>query len=217
MRTDKGIQADVEAELRWTPQLDEKDIAVKAGGGVVTLTGFVRSYYEKHQAEVAAKRVAGVTAVANDIEVRLSSGDELADPQLARNAAAAVRFQLPAGMNSVQVIVDKGHVTLEGEVPWNFQRDAVESAVRNLKGVVGVRNLVRIAPRVVPAQIKNRIEEAFRRSAEVDAGRIVVAAEGGEVVLSGRVRSWAERDEAQQTAWAAPGVTRVTNNITVGA
>jgi osmotically-inducible protein OsmY len=217
MRTDNAIQADVEAELRWSPQLDEKDIAARSSGGVVTLTGFVRSYYEKHQAEVAAKRVAGVTAVANDIEVRIPSGDGLTDPQIARNAAAAVRFQLPTAMNSVQVIVDKGHVTLEGEVPWNFQRDAVESAVRNLKGVVGVRNLVRIAPRVIPAQIKNRIEEAFRRSAEVDAGRIVVAADGGEVVLSGRVRSWAERDEAQQTAWAAPGVTRVTNNITVGA
>jgi osmotically-inducible protein OsmY len=217
MRTDSAIRSNVEAELRWSPQIEEKDIAAKVNDGVVALTGFVQSYYEKHQAELAVKRVAGVTAVANDIEVRIPSSDGLSDPEIARNAAAAVRFQLPLALDSVKTIVEKGHVTLEGEVPWNFQRDAIESAVRNLKGVLGVRNQIRIAPRVVPAQVKTRIEEAFRRSAEVDAKHVNVAAEGGEVVLSGRVRSWAERDEAQQTAWAAPGVTRVTNNITVGA
>jgi osmotically-inducible protein OsmY len=217
MKTDAQIKANVDAELRWSPEFDDRDIAAKVSDGVVTLTGFVRSYYEKHQAEVAVKRLAGVRAVANDIEVRISADDEVSDPELARNAVAAIRFQLPLAPESVKAVVKDGRIILEGEVPWNFQRDAVERAVRNLKGVVSVGNLVRVAPRVAPSRIKHNIEEAFRRSAEVDAGHIMVNADGGEVVLSGTVRSWAERDEAQQTAWAAPGVTRVTNNIMVGA
>ncbi|HWL63203.1 MAG TPA: BON domain-containing protein [Steroidobacteraceae bacterium] len=216
MRTDSQIKTDVEAELRWSPEFDDRDIAAKVEGGVVSLTGFVSSYYGKHQAEIAVKRVAGVRAVANDIQVRLASGDAISDPEIARNAATAIKFQLPLALDGVKAIVKEGHVTLEGEVAWNFQRDAVENAVRHLKGVTGVRNFIHLAPRVQPAQIKHHIEEAFRRSAEVDASHISVLADGGQVVLSGKVRSWAERDEAQQTAWAAPGVTRVTNNITVG-
>lgn len=218
MRTDSQIKSDVEAELRWSPEIDDKDVATKVADGVVTLTGFVSSYHEKHQAEVCVKRIAGVRAVANDIEVRIPSHDALSDPEIARNAATAIQFQLPQAktLDGVRAIVKNGHVTLEGEVPWHFERVAVENAVRRLKGVKGVYNSIHITPRVVPTEIKHSIEEAFRRSAEVDAGHVSVIAEGGQVILSGRVRSWAERDEAQQTAWAAPGVTRVTNNITVG-
>lgn len=216
MRTDNDIKQSVDAELRWSPEFDDKDISTKVTSGVVTLTGFVHSYYEKCQAESAAKRVAGVAGVANDIQIRFSSGDGVTDPEIARNAATAVKFQLPSTWENVKVLVNEGRVNLEGEVEWNYQREGIESAIRQLKGVRSVGNMIKIKPRVAPTEIKHRIEEAFRRSAEIDAHHIAVRANGSEVVLSGKVRSWTERDEAQRTAWSAPGVTFVRNEISVG-
>jgi len=215
MKTDGDIRRDVEAELRWTPDIDETDVAVKVNDGVLTLAGFVHSYYERYLAEAAAKRVAGVTGVANDLEVRLSSGEGMADPEIARAAVAAVRAELPVTHEKIKVVVREGRVTLEGNVEWYFQKDRAESAVRRLHGVIAVSNLIRIAPRVSAIEIKEKIEEAFRRSAGVDASHISIEARGGEVTLRGNVRSWAERDQAQHTAWAAPGVTQVKNDITV--
>src|ERR1700724_116355 len=172
MRTDSEIKRDVEAELQSDPTIDATDIAVAVKNGVVTLSGFVRSYSEKLEAEAAAKRVAGVVGLANDLEVRLSAVDQRADPEIARDAVAAIKSRLPFSWQQIRVIVDKGWVTLEGQVEWNYQREEAERAVRRVNGVKGVINSIGLEPRAKPAEIKRKIEEALRRRAEVEAGRI---------------------------------------------
>lgn len=216
MRTDTEVEADVREELSWSPDIDETDIAVKVNSGIVTLTGFVRSYGEKYQAEQATKRVAGVLGVANDIDVRQSSGSPMPDPEIARSVVLALKQDLGEVAESIQVLVHRANVTLEGKVEWNYLKERAGNSVRRCAGVVGFSNLIEIRPKVVPKDIKNKIEEAFRRNAEVDAHNVSVEARDGEVILRGRVRSIAERDEAQYTAWSAPGVKHVRNEITIG-
>ena len=215
MRSDSEIEKNVKAELEWDPDLDATDIAVSVKNGVVTLTGFVKSYTDRYEAETAAKRVAGVVAVANDIEVRMPSVDERPDPDIAREAAAAIKSQLPISSENIKIIVKNGWVTLEGEVEWQYQRQTAENVVRRIKGVKGVSNTILLKPRAEPTEVKRKIQEALRRSAEVDANRIEVEARGGEVTLKGTVRSWIEREEAERAAWAAPGVTKVEDRILV--
>jgi osmotically-inducible protein OsmY len=217
MRSDADIKKDVEAELRWAPELDERDISIKVENGIVMLTGFVHGYHEKYFAEAAVKRVKGVLGVADDIQVQLKTDDGAADPEIARAAVAALRATLPVAHEQIKVVVNQGRISLDGTVEWQFQKQQAETAVRYLKGVTNVTNFINVRPRVAPHEIKQRIEEAFRRSAEIDAQRITVQAHNGEVTLKGRVRSWTERNQAQQTAWSAPGVTQVTNEITVSA
>jgi osmotically-inducible protein OsmY len=217
MKPDRDIKRDVEAELRWSPDVDETDVAIKVTDGVVMLTGFVGSYFEKYRAEDAAKRIAGVAAVANDIEVRPPSAQRLQDPEIARAAVAAIRSELPAVAENIKVLVHNSHVTLEGRVEWNFQRERLEKAVRPLRGVTSLTNMITVEPRVEPANVKRLIEDAFKRSAEVDASHVDVKAEGGTVTLTGRVRTWSERTQAQETAWAAPGVRAVKNELLVSA
>jgi osmotically-inducible protein OsmY len=215
MRSDEEIKRDVEEELEWDPDLQHADIAVAVKDRVVTLTGFVRSWGQKRAAEEAAKRVAGVLGVVNDIEVRLPIIHQRPDPEIARDAVDAIKLWLPFSYKKIKVIVKDGWVTLEGEVEWNYQREAAEKAVSRIKGVKGVSNFIQIKPRAAPTDIKRKIEEAFRRSAEVDASRITVETEDGVVILRGTVRSWAGREEAERAAWAAPGVKRVENLIVV--
>lgn len=215
MKSDTDIKRDVESELRWAPELDETDIAVKATNSVATLTGFVKTYMEKYAAEKAAKRVQGVEAVANDIEVRLPSDFAVPDPELARNAVHALRIELPFVHEKIKVLMDHGRITLEGALDFGYQRNWAERAVRNLKGTKSIVNLIVITPRVQPSDVKKKIQAAFMRSAQLDANRISVEAHEGEVILRGKVRSWAEREEAQDTAWAAPGVKQVKNEISV--
>ena len=185
--------------------------------GVVTLAGFVKSLNDKYEAESAAKRVAGVRAVANDLELRLPAIDERPDPDIARDAIAAITItiQLPISFENIKVTVRDGWVTLEGRAEWQYQKNTAENAVRRVRGVKGVSNMIALKPRAKPAEIRNKIQEAFKRNAEVDANRIVVETNGSEVILSGTVRSWLERHEAERVAWSAPGVTKVEDRIVV--
>ena len=215
MRSDIDIKRDVEAELRWNPDIDATDIAVSVKDGVVTLSGFVRSYAQKFEAEQTAKRVNGVRAVANDIEVRLPIFNRRPDPEIARDAVKEIQKNLPYASEHIGVVVRDGWVTLEGSVEWNYQRERAAQVVRRVRGVKGVTNLIELQPRVPPVEVKHKIEQAFRRSAELDANRITVETEGGVVTLRGTVRSWAERQEAERVAWATPGVVRVNNLITI--
>ena len=215
MRSDADIERDVKEELKWNPDLDATDIAVSVKKGVVTLAGFVRSYTDKYEAEAAAKRVSGVVGVANDLEVRMPSVDQRPDPEIARDAVAALKSQLPVSSENIKVIVRNGWVTLEGEVEWQYQRQTAENAVRRIKGVKGVINSIILKPKTEPSEIKRKILDAFRRNAEVDANRIAVEANGGEIVLKGTVRSWIEREEAERVAWSAPGVTKVIDQLVV--
>ena len=215
MKSDSEIERDVRDELKWDPDLKSDDIAVSVKGGVVTLAGFTRSYTDRLAAEAAAKRVAGVHAVANDIEVRLPAVDQRPDPDIARDAVAALKSELPISHDKIKVIVKNGWITLEGQAEWQYQKTTAETAVRKVKGVKGVTNVIHLKPVVQPTDIQRKIQQAFKRSAEVDANHITVETKGSEVILKGAVRSWSEREEAERVAWSAPGVTHVEDRIVV--
>lgn len=215
MKSDDDIRRDVETELKWDPDIHGADVAVTVKDGVVTLTGFVRSYAQKWQAERDAKRVSGVRGVANDIEVRLPNHDERPDPEIAREAVQAIRNALPYSGEKITVTVRAGWLTLEGEAEWHYQRERAEAAVRRVRGMKGVTNLITIKAKVATTVVKSQIEDALRRSAETDAKNVTVEVDGDKVVLRGQVRSWAERQDAERAAWRAPGVREVQNLISI--
>jgi osmotically-inducible protein OsmY len=209
---DQRLKDSVTFQLDWDPEVDASLVGVSAQHGIVTLSGYVDTYVAKLAAERAARRVYGVKAVANELDVRLAA--ERIDPDIAKDALEALknRVDVPLGLT---LTVRDGHITLGGAVAWNYQKGAAERAVRYLRGVRGVFNQITIEPTVSPRDVQKKITEALHHHADIDARRIQVDAHGARVILSGSVRSWSEKDEAQRAAWRAPGVIAVDNNISV--
>lgn len=212
-RADEDVREDVAREFEWDPQISSTDIAVAVNNNIVELSGFVSSLMEKDAAEKAAKRVRGVRGVANDLKVMPPS--TRTDPEIVREVLEHLGKHVFLPVEKITATVRDGWVTLEGTVDWQYQRNLAESGVKTLKGVRGVTNRVVIKPRVDTTDVKIKIEQALKRSAEVDADQISVEADGTLVRLSGTVGSWTEKDAAEQAAWASPGVSEVDNRIKV--
>jgi osmotically-inducible protein OsmY len=215
MKSDKQLQQDVMDDLRWDPSVDASKIGVSVVNAVVLLNGAVPSFYQKQNAERIVKRVAGVRAVANDIEVRLPNSTERTDTDIAQATLNALKWDTSIPDEKVQVSVTKGWVTLEGAVDWNYQRESSEKVVEKLVGVKGVTNHITVAPHVKSHDVKSQIKSALHRYAELESRNIEVDSIDSTITLRGQVRSWAERKEVETAAWMAPGVTEVKNEIIV--
>lgn len=215
MKTDSKIKLDVQDELSWEPSIDETKIGVAVDNGVVTLSGEVNSYSKKIAAEKAAKRVTGVKAVAEDIIVKYPSSSDRTDTDIAKAAIDALQWHSSVPDDAVMVKVEEGWVYLTGEVKWEYQKQSAKDAVKDLLGVKGVINSIAIKQDVKPYEIKTRIEQAFERSAEIDAKGINVTTDGHTVTLSGKVHSIKEKEDAEKAAYKAPGVWMVKNNLKV--
>jgi len=215
MKSDVEILKDVQDELKWDPYLSSSEIGASVKNGIVTLTGIVDAYWKKISAENAVKKISGVTAVVQKIEVKLSESGKRKDTDIAEAIQSAFRWSVLVPKDKIKVTVENGWVTLEGSVEWDFEKNAARRAVEKLEGVSGVINNIKVAPKATPSEIKQKIRSAFFRSATIDSDRVTVDVDGGTVTLRGKVRSWAERKEAEREAWLAPGVTKVINDIEI--
>lgn len=214
-KTNTQIQKDVYDELRWDPRITEAEIGVSVLEGVVTLSGYVPLYAEKTAAQEAAKRVSGVTAVVDDIKVKIMSAFQKDDQDIAKAAMNALEWHVWIPHKNIKLIVDDGWLTLTGEVEWDYQRKAVESAVRYLSGVKGVINNITLKASINPKDVKEKIEKSILRMAQEDIAKINVIATDSEVRLSGSVSSWAEKSNAESAAWSVAGVLKVKNDIRI--
>jgi osmotically-inducible protein OsmY len=215
MKSDMQLQSDVLDELKWDPAVNAEHILVEVKDGLVTLAGRVEHYAEKWAAEGAAKRVSGVKALADEIRVEPIVLREVTDADIARAAEHALKWNAHVTQNRIKVRVEKGRITLEGEVEKHFEREIALQVVLHLTGVTAVNNQILLKPTVEPTAVKEKIEAAFKRSAMVDAKRITVKAEGGKVILTGTVRTWEEYQDAERAAWAAPGVREIRNLLKI--
>ncbi len=213
--SDKALRQAVIDELEWDPSFNARHIGVAVEDGVVTLTGHVGSYIERLAAEKAVKRVKGVRAIAEEIEVRFPSDKKTSDDQIAKRALDVIAWDSTIPKDRIQIKVQNGFVTLTGEVDWFYQRDDAEAAVRKLTGVKGLSNEIKVKPQVRGTDIKQRIETALKRNAEVEADAIKVTVQEGRVILDGKVKAWYERELAERTAWSAPGVISVEDRISI--
>jgi len=217
MESDLELQRKVMDELAWDPSVDAANIGVSVDSGIVSLNGHVKSFAEKWAAERVAQRVSNVKAVTDELVVNLPGEYQRSDTDIARAAVNSLDWNSLVPRDKIKVLVDNAWITLDGEVEYFYQKEEAECAVRNLLGVRGVTNEIQIKPLVRPSDLRNKIEQALERAAELDAKKISVEANQGKVTLRGKVRSWAERSEAEHAAWAAPGVTNVKNEIRVTA
>jgi osmotically-inducible protein OsmY len=217
MKTNTQLQRDVMDELQFEPSVNAANIGVIAKDGIVTLTGKVCSYAEKYAATEAAERVTGVKAVTDETKVDLPEAHQRDDQDIAEAAVNALKWHVWVPKDAIKVKVQQGWVTLEGTVDYKFQQTAAEEAVQNLTGVIGVSNLIELKTVAVPSDIKVKIENALKRTAELDGERITVEVDENKVVLRGKVSSWAERDEAERAAWSAPGVWDVDDKLEIAA
>jgi len=215
MKTDSQIQKDVMAQLNWEPILNASEIGVGVKEGIVTLSGIVDTYTKKIVAEKAAKKVSGVKAVALDIQVGVSLAFKKTDSEIAAMVIDALRLHTAVQEDRIKIKVEDGVVTLEGEVEWEYQRKAAVNAIENLPGVRNVLNYITVKPKVVASDIEKKINAAFHRSATIDAEKITVETIGSKVILKGTVRSMAEKEDAEDAVWAAPGAMTVENKLYV--
>ena len=215
MKTDAQIQNDVIEELKWEPGLSSSQIGVAAKDGVVTLSGMVDSYFKKLSAERAAKRISGVKAVAEDITVGPSTGSVKTDAEIAAAVLNALKWNSAVQDEKIKIKVENGIVNLEGEVDWDFQRSQAKKSIEALNGVKMVLNLITLKPKVSAGGVEEKINAAFQRRANIDSKSIKVIVNGSKVILRGKVRSFTEKDDAADAAWAAPGVTSIDNQLEV--
>jgi len=215
MKTDSQLQRDVGEELKWEPQVTASQIGVEVKDGVVTLSGEVSSFSEKWNAERAAQRVSGVNALAVDLKVKISGLGARTDSDIARSAENVLEWSTSVPDGAIKVMVEKGFITLTGEVDWQYQRLAATDSVRFLSGVTGVSDQIAIRPSLKVTAVKSDIDNALKRAAIADAKKIHVEIHGADVTLTGKVQNWAERETATTSAWRTPGVQSVIDKMTV--